>query len=59
MVGFCGFSKKVGNLKAVLALHFAHYNFMRIHKTLKVTPAMESKVTDKLWDVKDIVKLIN
>ncbi len=53
------FSKKVENLKAAVALHFAHYNFVRIHRSLDVTPAMEAKVTDRLWDVEDIVKLIN
>ena len=43
------FSKKLDNLKAALALHFAHYNFMRVHKTLSVTPAMEAKITDHIW----------
>ena len=45
-----GFSKKIENLKATLALHFAHYNFMRIHKTLRVTPAMEAGITDHVWE---------
>ena len=36
-----------------------YYNFCRIHKTLRVTPAMEAKVTDKLWDIEDIVKLLD
>ncbi|GAJ17925.1 unnamed protein product, partial [marine sediment metagenome] len=53
-----GFSKKVENLVYAISLHFMYYNFARIHRTLKVTPAMEAKVTDRLWDVKDIVKLI-
>ena len=44
-----GFSKKVDNLKAAVALHFAHYNFMRIHRTLRVTPAMEAGITDHVW----------
>jgi IS1 family transposase len=43
------FSKKLANLKAALALHFAHYNFMRVHRTLRVTPAMEARITDHLW----------
>ena len=43
------FSKKVENLRAAVALHFAHYNFVRIHQTLRVTPAMEAGVTDSLW----------
>ncbi len=51
------FSKKVENLRAAVALHFAHYNFVRIHKTLRVTPAMAAGVTDRLWTVEDIVKL--
>jgi len=44
------FSKKIENLKAAVALHFAHYNFMRVHKTLRVTPAMEAKITDHVWE---------
>lgn len=45
-----GFSKKLKNLKCALALHFFYYNFMRIHQTLRVTPAMESGITDHIWD---------
>lgn len=45
------FSKKGDNLKAAVALHFAHYNFVRVHRTLKVTPAMEAGVMDRLWSV--------
>ena len=45
-----GFSKKIENLKAALALHFAHYNFMRIHKTLRITPAMEAGIADHVWE---------
>ncbi len=44
-----GFSKKLENLKAALSLHFIHYNFMRIHSTLRVTPAMEAGITDHIW----------
>jgi len=54
-----GFSKKVENHAYAVSLHFMYYNFCRIHKTLRVTPAMEAKVTDRLWDIEDIVKLIN
>lgn len=43
------FSKKLCNLKAAVALHFFHYNFMRIHQSLRVTPAMEAKITNRLW----------
>lgn len=53
-----GFSKKVENLVHAVALHFMYYNFARIHRTLRVTPAMEAKVTDRLWDIEDIVELI-
>ncbi len=49
------FSKKLSNLKAALALHFAHYNFVRIHQTLRVTPAMEAGITDRLWTVDDLL----
>ncbi len=54
-----GFSKKLDNLKAALALHFAWYNFGRIHQTLKVTPAMESGITDHLWGWEDIMDWSN
>ena len=50
------FSKKVENLKAAYALHFAHYNFVRIHKSLRVTPAMAAGVTDRLWSVKELIE---
>ena len=49
------FSKKLENLKAALSLHFAHYNFMRIHQTLRVTPAMEAKITDHVWNWNELV----
>ena len=52
------FSKKVENHAHAVALHFMHYNFCRIHQTLRVTPAMEAGVTDRLWDTSDIVELI-
>jgi len=52
------FSKKVDNLEAAVALHFMYYNFVRIHRSLKVTPAMEARVTNHLWDIEDIVKLL-
>jgi hypothetical protein len=43
------FSKKPENLPAAVALHFAHYNFVRRQQTLRCTPAMAAKVTDRLW----------
>jgi len=52
------FSKKVENHVAALALYFFHYNFCRIHSTLRVTPAMAAKVTDRLWEVSDLVKML-
>jgi IS1 family transposase len=54
-----GFSKKIENLEHAVALHFMHYNFCRIHKTLKTTPALEAGVTDKLWSLEDIAKLLD
>ncbi len=53
------FSKRVHNHCHALALYFVWYNFVRIHKTLKVTPAMAAGVTDRLWGMKDIVGLID
>lgn len=41
-----------------MALHFLYYNFVRIHKTLKVTPAMAAGLTDGLWEVADMVKML-
>lgn len=53
-----GFSKKIENLEHAVALHFMHYNFCRIHKTLKTTPALEAGITDKLWSLEDIARLL-
>ncbi len=50
-----GFSKKFENLWAALCLHFAYYNFCRIHKTLRVTPAMEAKITDHIWTIAELL----
>jgi len=52
-----GFSKKVDNLAYAVSLHFMYYNFVRIHQSLRVTPAMEAGITDRLWTVEDIAKL--
>ena len=52
------FSKKVENHAHMVALHMMYYNFVRIHQTLRCTPAMAAGVTDRLWDVADIVKVI-
>ena len=53
------FSKKLENHMAAIALHFMYYNFARIHQRTRVTPAMAAGVTSKLWDVEDIVNLLN
>jgi len=50
-----GFSKKCENLWAELALHFAYYDFCRIHRTIRVTPAMEAGITDHVWDLKELL----
>jgi hypothetical protein len=52
------FSKKAENHAHAFALHAMYYNFVRIHQTLRVTPAMAAKVTTKLWEVSDIVAMI-
>jgi hypothetical protein len=43
------FSKKLENHRAAIALHFMHYNFCRVHQTLRVTPAMEAGIADHVW----------
>ena len=53
------FSKKIENHGHALALHFMHYNFVRRHQTLRVTPAMAAGVTRKLWSLEDVVALID
>jgi len=50
-----GFSKKLDNLKASLSLYFAWYNFCRVHSTLRVTPAMAANVSDRVWDLTELV----
>jgi hypothetical protein len=52
------FSKKVENHACAVALHAMYYNFVRIHQTLKVTPAMAAGVTDRLWEMSDVVDLL-
>jgi hypothetical protein len=51
-------SKKVENHTLSVALHYMNYNLCRIHKTLRVTPAMATGVTDWLWGISDIVKVL-
>lgn len=52
------FSKKLENHAHALAIYFMYYNFVRIHQTLRVTPAMAAGVTDKLWEFTDMVKVL-
>ncbi|MDL1893629.1 DDE-type integrase/transposase/recombinase [Sphingobacteriales bacterium CHB3] len=52
------FSKKVENHAHAVALHFMYYNFVRIHKTLRVTPAMQAGITSKLWEIEDLARLL-
>jgi transposase-like protein/IS1 family transposase len=53
------FSKKWLNLKWAYAVQFAYYNFCRIHQTLRVTPAMAAGVTDHVWEISDIINILN
>jgi hypothetical protein len=50
-----GFSKKIENHAAAVSLHFAHYNFVRRHRSLRVTPAMEAGITPHLWSLSELV----
>jgi len=53
-----GFSKKIENHIHALGLHYMHYNFCRIHKTLRVTPAMEAGLTDHVWTLEEVALLL-
>ncbi len=53
------FSKKIENHVAAISLHFMYYNFVRIHQTLRITPAMAAGVTNRVWEVADIVELLD
>jgi len=52
------FSKKAENHAHAIAIYFMHYHFVRIHQSLRVTPAMAAKVTDRLWEIGDMVKVL-
>jgi IS1 family transposase len=52
------FSKKVENLEHAVALHFMHYNFCRVHQSLRVTPAMETGVSDHVWSLDEVIDLL-
>jgi IS1 family transposase len=52
------FSKKIENHAAAISLHFMHYNFCRVHKTLKTTPAVAAGITDHVWGIEEIIGLL-
>jgi hypothetical protein len=52
------FSKKLENLTAAVSLHFFHYNFCRVHKTLGTTPAVAAGVADHVWSLDELVGLL-
>lgn len=54
-----GFSKKLENLIHALSLHYMHYNFCRVHQSLRVTPAMETGISDHVWGVEEVIGLLN
>jgi IS1 family transposase len=54
-----GFSKKAANHSAAVALHFMHYNFCRIHSSLRVTPAMAAGVAERVWELEDVADLLD
>jgi IS1 family transposase len=54
-----GFSKKVENHAHAISLHYMHYNFVRIHKTLRITPAMAAGIEKRLWSIEDIAQIIH
>jgi len=51
-----GFSKKMENLRAAVHLHFAHYNFVRLHRSLRMTPAMAIGLESRLWSIEELVE---
>ena len=53
-----GLSKKAENHAYSVAIHFMHYNFVRIHQSLRITPAMAASVTTKLWSLTDMARVI-
>jgi IS1 transposase len=52
------FSKKIENHCAAIALHYMHYNFCRIHQTLRVTPAMQANFSDHVWSINELIALL-
>jgi len=54
-----GFSKKLENHGHMVSLYFFHYNFIRIHKTLRVTPAMEAGIANHVWSFEELLALLD
>ena len=54
-----GCSEKVENLGHAVSLHFMHYNFARVHKTLKTTPAVKAGIADHVWSLEEIIALLD
>jgi len=52
-------SKKIENHIASIAIHYMHYNFCRVHETLRVTPAMEAGITDRVWSIEEMIALLD
>ena len=52
------FSKKVSNHAHTMALHFLYYNFVRVHKTLRMSPAMAAGVTKRLWEMSNVIDVL-
>ncbi|MGH9795575.1 MAG: hypothetical protein ACRD5G_12455 [Candidatus Acidiferrales bacterium] len=48
-------SKKLAHLRAPIALHFAHYNFCRLHQSLRITPAMAAGIAERVWELRELV----
>ena len=53
------FSKNVSRLEHAVALHYMHYNFCRIHQSIRCTPAMEAEVSDHVWSLEEVVALLD
>src|SRR3989449_6434571 len=54
-----GFSKKIENHAHAVAIHFLHYNFCRVHGSLRVTPAMEALLSDHVWSLEELIGLLD
>lgn len=54
-----GFSKKAENHAYSVALHFMHYNFCRMHQTLRCTPAMEALLSEHVWSIEELIGLLD